>query len=56
MDTRPMHNPNPPGAHAYPSMDKFLGNFATIDEAITARKAAQARYGYHANHGRGAEG
>jgi len=29
-----------------------LGFFDTKDEAIAARRAAQDRYGYHANHGR----
>ena len=31
---------------------KFLGNFANIDEAVAARKAAELQYGYHPNHGR----
>lgn len=29
-----------------------LGSFRTKDEAISARKAAEARYGFHENHGR----
>ena len=29
-----------------------VGSYATIEEAIEARKAAEIKYGYHANHGR----
>lgn len=29
-----------------------LGSFATLDDATAARKAAEVRFGYHANHGR----
>ena len=28
-----------------------IGTFKNLDDAITARKAAEAKYGYHANHG-----
>jgi hypothetical protein len=31
---------------------KHLGSFASIEEAAKARKLAEIRYGYHANHGR----
>jgi len=31
---------------------KTIGSFATIEEAIAARKQAEAEYGFHANHGR----
>lgn len=31
-----------------------LGYFSDFDEAVKARKAAEDRYGYHANHGRAA--
>jgi hypothetical protein len=30
---------------------KFLGYFASKDEAITVRRAAEVQYGYHPNHG-----
>ena len=30
----------------------FLGRFATIDEAISARKSAEAKFFFHENHGR----
>jgi len=29
-----------------------LGSFATFDEAVAARKAAELEYGFHPNHGR----
>jgi hypothetical protein len=32
--------------------NKHLGFFASIDEAIAARKSAEARLGFHQNHGR----
>lgn len=31
---------------------KTIGSFATKDEAIAARKAAEVQYGFHPNHGR----
>lgn len=31
-----------------------IGLYATFDEAVAARKAAEARYGFHENHGRAA--
>lgn len=31
-----------------------LGSFKTMDEAVTARRAAEERLGYHPNHGRAA--
>lgn len=31
---------------------KHLGSFADIEDAITARKAANIEHGYHSNHGR----
>lgn len=31
---------------------KFLGRFKDIDDAITVRKAANIKYGYHENHGK----
>ena len=34
-----------------PSGNKHLGYFDTIEEATTARKAAEVQYGYHVNHG-----
>lgn len=34
-----------------PSGNKHLGYFDTIEEATTARKAAEVQYGYHINHG-----
>lgn len=34
------------------SRDKHIGQFAALEDAISARKAAEAEYGYHANHGR----
>lgn len=30
----------------------FLGHFDTMEEAIAARKQAETKYGFHANHGR----
>ena len=39
---------------AYISVDskqKHLGNFDNIDEAVSARKAAEVKYGFHPNHG-----
>lgn len=30
---------------------KHLGNFDTFDEALRARKQAEAKYGFHKNHG-----
>lgn len=32
---------------------RFLGRFTSFDDAIAARKIAQAALGYHPNHGRG---
>jgi hypothetical protein len=29
-----------------------LGTFKTLEDAISARKRAEAEYGFHANHGR----
>ena len=29
-----------------------LGTYATIEDAIAARKAGERRYGFHKNHGR----
>jgi len=40
---------------AYINHDKrriHLGRFASLDDAMAARSAANERYGYHANHGR----
>lgn len=34
--------------------NRHLGYFASKDDAIIARKAAELEYGYHANHGRAA--
>lgn len=31
---------------------KHLGMFRTLNEAVSARKAAERKYGYHQNHGR----
>lgn len=31
-----------------------IGSYATLDEAVAARKAAEAKLNYHANHGRSA--
>lgn len=31
--------------------NSFLGNFADIDSAVHARRTAEARFGFHANHG-----
>ena len=31
---------------------KFLGRFATKEEAVAARTAAEIKYGFHPNHGR----
>jgi hypothetical protein len=30
----------------------YLGYFRTMQEAVAARKEAEIRYGYHANHGK----
>lgn len=35
---------------------KYLGSFRTMEEAVAARLAAQARLGFHANHGRRLDG
>ena len=32
---------------------KFLGRFDVLDDAVSARRAAEARLGFHPNHGRG---
>lgn len=32
---------------------EYLGSYATKEEAIAARKAAEQRHGFHKNHGRG---
>lgn len=32
---------------------KYLGSFVRIEDAVAARKAAEARYEYHENHGKG---
>jgi hypothetical protein len=32
--------------------NKYLGSFKFLEEAITARKHAEKRYGFHENHGR----
>jgi hypothetical protein len=32
--------------------DIYLGRFTNLDEAVAARKAAEVKYGFHANHGR----
>lgn len=37
--------------HAYIS-GKFIGLFASFEEAVAARKAAEYAFGYHENHGR----
>ena len=34
--------------------NKYLGRFTDFDEAVAVRKAAEAEYGYHPNHGRNA--
>jgi hypothetical protein len=31
---------------------RYLGSFKSLDEAVSARKKAEAELGYHANHGR----
>lgn len=31
---------------------KHIGTFCNFDEAVVARKSAEAKYGYHENHGR----
>jgi hypothetical protein len=31
--------------------DVFLGSFSTLDDALKARREAEAKYGYHENHG-----
>lgn len=31
---------------------EYLGSFPTAEEAMAARRAAEAKYGYHENHGR----
>jgi hypothetical protein len=33
--------------------EKFLGSFDSFEEASAARKAAEVKYGFHKNHGRG---
>ncbi len=33
---------------------QYLGLFETFDEAVAARKAAEAKHGFHPNHGRAA--
>jgi hypothetical protein len=30
----------------------YLGLFINLEEAVAARKAAEAKYGFHANHGK----
>lgn len=35
-----------------PGSMKFLGNFSTFGEAVSARKSAENQIGYHPNHGR----
>lgn len=35
-----------------PPNRKWLGTFATLEEAVAARKEAEAKYGFHPNHGR----
>ena len=36
----------------YDGLSRHIGVFETLDEAITARKAAEAANGFHPNHGR----
>jgi hypothetical protein len=30
----------------------YIGRFTNLDEAVAARKAAEVKYGFHANHGK----
>ena len=42
---------------AYITVDshmKILGRFKSLEDAVAARKAAEAKYDYHPNHGRAA--
>jgi hypothetical protein len=36
-------------------LKRYLGSFPTVNEAKAARKAAEAAYGFHCNHGRDAD-
>lgn len=46
------------GTHAWQARinhdgkEQYLGSFATSGQAIAARREAEAKYGYHENHGR----
>ena len=39
-------------ARIYGSHGEYVGAFTNYDDAVAARKAAEARHGYHGNHGR----